>query len=134
MTTTGRCLCRATTFAFDGKPAWAGHCHCESCRRNCSAAIVSFLGVARSAFRWTGQETGRYASSPGVIRHFCRSCGSPMAYDAAGDRANIHLYAASLDDPSDYHPTFHVFHAEALPWLHLGDELKKFPGSGGSDV
>ena len=92
----GRCLCGAVTYEFTGEPAWRGHCHCESCRRNCSAPFTTFLGVPREGFRWTGAAPQVYDSSPGVRRPFCGRCGSPMAYDAAKDRANIHLYAASL--------------------------------------
>lgn len=131
MTVTGRCLCRATTYAFDGPMAWTCHCHCESCRRNCSAPFTTFFGVPRGRFCWTGQVTGRYVSSPGITRHFCTTCGTPMAYDNDADVPNIHLYAASLDDPSGFQPGFHVHWSEHLPWVHLHDDLRKFPASGG---
>ena len=131
MTTTGRCLCKATTYGFDGEMAWQGHCHCESCRRNCSSGMVSFFGAPRAGFRWTGQVTGKYESSPGVHRHFCTTCGTPMAYDGDWDKVNIHLYAASLDDPAAYQPTFHTFHEEKLPWVVLGDGLPTHEEFGG---
>lgn len=132
MTTTGSCLCKATTYAFDEPMAWRGHCHCESCRRNCSAAFATFFGAPRAAFRWTGQVTGKYNSSPGVHRHFCTTCGSPMAYDADDDLANIHLYAASLDDYSQFRAEFHVFWGERVPWVNLADDLKKHIAGGGT--
>jgi hypothetical protein len=131
MTTTGRCLCKATTYAFEGEMAWAGHCHCESCRRNCSAPFVTFFGAPRVGFRWTGQLTGKYLSSAGVHRNFCTTCGTPMAYDGDFDRVNIHLYAASLDDYSTFQPEFHVFHNEKVSWVTLGDDLVIHPQFGG---
>jgi hypothetical protein len=127
---TGRCLCGKVTFRYTGDPAWAGHCHCESCRRNCSSGFTTFFGVARDGFSWTGDTPAFYESSPGVRRHFCSTCGTPMAYDADWDEKNIHLYAASLDDHSGFTPRFHVHHAEAVPWITLGDDLKKHPHSG----
>lgn len=129
-TTHGRCLCGAVTYEFAGTPAWCGHCHCESCRRNCAAPFTSFFGVKRTAFRWTGAAPAVYESSPGVRRPFCGRCGTPMAYDAERDAENNHLYAASLEDSSAFKPEFHVHWAERVPWVHLADELTKFPHGG----
>lgn len=129
--TRGRCLCGAVAYEFTGAPAWRGHCHCESCRRNCSAPFTTFLGVPRQTFRWTGALPQVYESSPGVRRPFCGRCGTPMAYDAEKDRNNIHLYAASLEDSSGFEPTFHVHWAERVPWVHVSDDLKKYEHGGG---
>jgi hypothetical protein len=132
MATGGRCLCGAVTYAFDGEPRWSAYCHCESCRRNCSAPVAAFFGVDRGAFRWTGTAPASFESSPGVRRLFCGRCGTPMAYDADRDARNIHLYAASLDDPRAFRPTAHVFTAETLPWFDVADDLPRHAGSGAS--
>ncbi len=131
MTTTGHCLCKATTYSFEGAMAWRGHCHCESCRRNCSAPFTTFFGVPRGQLLWTGKKTGSYQSSPGVHRLFCSICGSPMAYDSDEDLANIHLYAASLADYSQFQADFHVFYSQKVPWVVLGDRLEIHPELGG---
>ncbi len=123
---TGRCLCGTVTYRYSGPPVWSGHCHCESCRRNCASGFTSFFGTPRAGFAWTGAEPATYESSPGVRRLFCATCGTPMAYDADWDKANIHLYAASLDDHSGFAPGFHVHHGEAVPWVTLGDDLKRY--------
>ena len=130
MTTTGRCLCKAVSWAYDGPPNWVAHCHCESCRRNCSAAVVTFVGVPRDAFRMTGAAPAVYESSPGVRRLFCGTCGAPVAYDADHYAHEIHLYAAQHDDPEAVVPTSHVHHAEALSWLHMADGLPRYAHSG----
>ena len=122
----GRCLCGDVVYRYSGPENWRGHCHCESCRRNCSAAIVSFFGVPRPAYRFPGAQPGVYESSPGVRRLFCRRCGTPMAYDADRFRHEIHFYAASLDDPENYAPEFHVHCGEQLPWLTVADDLPKY--------
>jgi hypothetical protein len=129
--TRGHCLCGAVRYEFTGAAAWRGHCHCESCRRNCAAPFTTFFGVPRTAFRWTGADPAIYESSPGVRRPFCGTCGTPMAYDAEKDGANIHLYAASLEDSSGFQPDFHVHWAERVPWVELADDLEKYPHSGG---
>ena len=127
--TSGRCLCGDVAYQYSGPENWRGHCHCESCRRNCSAAIVSFFGVPRAAYRFTGAAPAIYESSPGVRRLFCRRCGTPMAYDADRYPDEIHFYAASLDDPENYAPEFHVHYGERLAWLNVADELPKYERS-----
>lgn len=128
MATSGRCLCGSVAYEYDGEPRWSAYCHCETCRRTCSAPVAAFLGVDRTAFRWTGEAPAAYESSPGVRRLFCGLCGSPMAYDSARDTRAIHLYAASLDEPAAYRPTLHVHHAERLPWFEVADALPRHPG------
>lgn len=130
-TTTGRCLCGAVTYAFTGPENWAGHCHCESCRRQTGSPMTSFLGVPNDAFAWTGTEPWLHRSSPGVRRNFCASCGTPMAYAADRFPGEIHLYATTLDNPEDYRPTFHVFTLEQVSWLHLADDLPKHQKTSG---
>ena len=120
---TGRCLCGAVRYAFEGAPNWQAHCHCESCRRATGAAFASYFGVSHGRWRWTGAAPAAFASSPGVRRHFCPACGSPVAYE--GDRwpHEIHFLAATLDDPAAFRPTAHAHWNEQLPWVRLADGL-----------
>lgn len=43
-------------YAFTGPLNQSGHCHCESCRRQITSPMTSFLGVPNEAFKWTGEE------------------------------------------------------------------------------
>ena len=123
---TGRCLCGAVTYAFTGDPTWCCYCHCESCRRGCSAPATVFFGVDDGNWSWTGEAPAVFRSSPGVRRYFCGACGSPMAFAADRFAGEIHFYLASLDDPGAYQPRYHVHHAERLSWLHLDDDLPRY--------
>ena len=127
--TTGRCLCGAVRYEFDAaRVLWRGHCHCESCRRSCSAPMTTFFGVADGHWRWTGAAPRLFRSSPGVERRFCGDCGAPMAFNSEKAPGETHFYAASLDAPEAFRPGFHVFWREKLPWLHLNDELPRHSG------
>ena len=53
-----------------------------------------------------------------------------MAYKAERYPGEIHLYAATLDDPENYAPQCHVHAAERLPWFDVRDELKRYEHSG----
>jgi hypothetical protein len=126
MTTTGRCHCGEVTWKYEGAESWSCFCHCEDCRRICSAPVTAYLGVRSSKVQWTGAKPAAYQSSPGVTRHFCATCGTPMGYEAMMFPGEVHLFAASMDDPDSAKPTFHVQYAERLPWLRIGDDLPKF--------
>lgn len=125
----GRCLCGEVTFAIEGRPRWVGHCHCESCRRNCAAPFTTFVGVFRDKARWTGAAPKAYRSSDGVERLFCAACGTPMAYQSERWADEIHFYAAGLDDAEAVSPKFHVHVAEQLSWVHLADDLPRHEGT-----
>jgi hypothetical protein len=121
--TAGHCLCGAVRYEVQGAPNWVDHCHCDSCRRTCSAPFTTFFGVTDGNWRWTGVEPAIYSSSPGVTRMFCARCGSAMAYRSNRWPDEIHLYAASLENPAAVTPTRHVNWSEHLPWVRLADGL-----------
>ena len=128
MIRTGHCLCGAVTYRIEGPETWACHCHCESCRRQTASPVTTFLGIPLERFAWTGAPPKTYASSPGVTRSFCPTCGTPMAFQAGRYAGEIHLYAATLADPASFRPAFHVHYDEHLPWLDLNDRLPRHPG------
>lgn len=126
----GQCLCGATRYEFDGeKIRWQGLCHCRDCQRATGAPLVGWLGVGDEFWRWTGQEPGRFASSAGVERCFCRSCGTPLSYAGSRWPGETHFLAATLDDPADYQPTFHVYTHFALNWARIDDTMPRFSGT-----
>ena len=127
----GHCLCGAVTYEFDAEAViWQGHCHCESCRRACGAPIVSWFGVQKDVWRWTGTPPRQFNSSDWAERFFCADCGSQMAYRSTKLPDEIHGLAATLDDPAEFTPGAHFFHAQALPWLHCEDQLPRYVDGG----
>ena len=129
MKTRGHCFCGETRWEFTGEMTWACYCHCDDCRRNCAAPVVAWIGVPVKHFDWLGTAPKTYASDDGVRRHFCGECGSPMGFEADHYPGGMHLYAASMDHPEVFEPTFHVNHDSKLPWLALEDDLKKYSGT-----
>jgi len=127
--TKGYCLCRKTNWEFQGDVSWACYCHCDDCRRNCAAPVVAWIGVPLNNFQWTGDTPNTYESSEGVRRHFCKTCGSPLAFEAEHYEGGMNLYSASLEDPEQFKPTFHVNIESKLSWLEIQDELPKYEGT-----
>ncbi len=131
MTTTGRCLCGHIRYRFEGEPSWVAHCHCESCRRQTSSAVATFVGVRRDRVVFTSGAPAVYQSSPGVDRSFCPRCGAPIAYEnEAAFPGETHLYIGTLDHPERFAPASHVFTDEQLSWFEVVDDLPRFGESG----
>ncbi len=122
----GRCLCRAVSFIARGEPRWVAHCHCESCRRATSSAIATYAGYALLNVEWTGEPAAEYRSSPGVVRRFCRRCGSPVSFEGERWPDEIHLFVPSFDEPETLQPKGHVHVEEQLGWLRLADHLPRY--------
>ena len=81
MKITGGCYCRQVTFEYEAEAVlFMGHCHCESCRRITSSGFTSFIGVSDGHWQWTAAAPKTLKTDDGVIRSFCGTCGSPMAY------------------------------------------------------
>ncbi|MEM8837698.1 MAG: GFA family protein [Pseudomonadota bacterium] len=123
---TGRCFCGQVTWKARPPVLWAAICHCEDCRRAASSDYVSWFGVKRSNIVWNGKRTF-YASSEGVTRSFCPTCGAPMSFETDIFPKETHLYAVTLDDLSRYQPTAHIFWSERVPWVQVSDALPKHP-------
>lgn len=119
----GRCLCKAARFEIDAPVRDCVTCHCESCRRQCSAPMTVYIAAPDGGWRWTGQAPAVFHSSPGVERTFCGTCGTPLSFRSSKLSGVMHFYLAALEDPERFAPTLHVAHEEKLSWLVLGDDL-----------
>jgi hypothetical protein len=102
------------------------HCHCESCRRQTSSPVATFVMVPRSALRFTRGQPKEYASSPGVRRSFCAECGSPIAYRTDKRPDIVDLFAGTLADPATVAASCHVHAAEQLGWFEMLDDLPRY--------
>jgi hypothetical protein len=126
MPTSGHCLCGAIQYEYDGEPLAAVHCHCDSCRRQTSSAVATFVMVPRTALRFTRGQPKEFASSPGVRRSFCGECGSPIAYRTERRPDIVDLFAGTLAEPALVSPSCHVYAEEQLPWFEVLDDLPRY--------
>ncbi len=124
----GRCQCGGVRYQAPAAPKWTALCHCESCRRAASAPVVAWVGFEKGDVIWAG-ERKFYQSSNIATRGFCPDCGTQMSFESSNWPGEIHLYAASLDDPENYTAELHCHYAEKLSWVHWDDDLRKFEGS-----
>ena len=127
---TGRCLCGAVRWSYNGRLTRNLVCHCESCQRATSAPFTAFLGVNSEEVKWQGL-VNDYQSSKGTWRGFCPNCGSRLYFKSKRWPGETHLHAATLDDPVQYTPDRQVFSGERVPWL---DKIEGLPKCAGFDA
>ena len=126
---TGGCLCGKIRFEVVGEPRSAMYCHCFFCRRQTGAPVAAFVdcdGVAE--FRWVRGRPGAYRSSPGVRRSFCRSCGTPLTFEAEHYPGRIYVAIGTFDDPDCFPPASHAHVDHRIAWFDTADTLPRYRG------
>ncbi len=120
------CLCGAIGLSAAGAPLWVGLCHCRSCRRATGGVLMAAAGFPRQAVSIERGQMSYYASSPGVRRGFCGTCGTSLSYENARWPGDIHLMIGAFERPDALRPQFHIFAEDRLPWLKLADGLPQY--------
>jgi len=113
----GRFRCGVVRFEIAAAIDTIVNCHCESCRRQCSSPMTTFVGVGDGKWRWLSEAPKVYNSSLGVERQFCPECGSPISFRSTNMSVMMYFYVASLDYPENFPPTLHCSFDEKLCWL-----------------
>ncbi|MEM7214925.1 MAG: GFA family protein [Pseudomonadota bacterium] len=122
----GSCRCGGVSVTAFGKPHFKGFCHCDDCRRSNGAPIVSFAGFEASTIEWKSRETLAEWRNGEFARHFCKACGSPVAYTDDQLPEVIFFYVGFMAEPEAFPPDHHSYHSEKIGWLKLSDSLERF--------
>jgi hypothetical protein len=125
-TFSGRCFCGQVRFELAGKPQFACHCHCESCRRAAGAPFVTWVSFDREDFALTSGTIAEYRSSPGVRRGHCAACGTTITYSWNQRPNEIDIAVSSLDDAAGIAPEAHIWVQDKVPWLVISDDLPRY--------
>jgi hypothetical protein len=95
--------------------------------------------VQAEDFRWLQGEhlIKYYEGRGGILRGFCRECGSPIvnrptpkwkrAAELPGTLSEYGVALAILDDDPPVRPACHVFVASKAPWFEITDDLPQYP-------
>ena len=126
---TGGCFCGLVRFRSAQAPDHATMCHCCSCRRASGAPAVGWASFALASFELTAQRPAEFRSSPGVVRTFCATCGTPLTYWHEQWPDIIDVAIGTLDVPEDVQPQDHIWMSDAVAWDQPNDGLKHYPHS-----
>ena len=124
----GGCLCGAVRYRITGPLPPGGHCHCSMCRRSAGALVVTWTTVEEGRFAFIAGAPAVHASSETAERLFCPACGSSMVFRSKAAPGVVDITVATLDHPESLPADRHVFWGKRMPWLHLDDDLPKYPG------
>ena len=127
---TGGCLCGAVRFETKGPSFKVLNCHCTSCRKHNGAPMATLAGYTSDQVSFSGAERRLFASSPGVRRAFCGTCGTPLTWEGEDpDRGPVlEFHISTFDKPDALKPTLHSFDAERIPWFDVADDLPRYEG------
>ena len=125
---TGGCLCGTVRYQLESEPFDAGWCHCRTCRLNSGSPAMVFATVPVDDFRWTTgeNEVSRIRSSSFGHREFCGTCGTPFLMKVDHQPETVDFSVATLDEPHDINPGFHIFWASRIPWFEPKDDLPRY--------
>jgi hypothetical protein len=120
-----RCHCGAVEIEAAFPSRFCAHCYCWSCRTAHASGVVTWIGFKRAQVKFVkGTELIRdYASSKGVRRKFCTSCGTRLAFESEHNNwaDEVHLPLALFVTPVDRMPTVNSFPDERPEWAPLAD-------------
>jgi hypothetical protein len=121
----GSCLCGSVRYEIRGPVGRVSHCHCSMCRKAHGAAFATYGRVERSDFALVSgaDDIASYRSSPGVIRTFCKRCGSNLQFISDKRPSIFSLALGTLDDDPSVQAALHISVASKAPWFQITDEL-----------
>lgn len=121
----GSCLCGGVRYEVRGPVGRVSHCHCSMCRKAHGAAFATYGRVERSDFALVSgaEDVASFQSSPGVVRTFCKLCGSNLQFVSDKRPTTLSLALATLDDDPRVQASLHIFVASKAPWFQITDDL-----------
>ncbi len=134
---TGGCLCGEVRYRINEPSIDTNYCHCRMCQKFSGAPVVAATAFPREAvvltqgnpkyFEVTREHAAFYKSSLIAERGFCPNCGSSLFYRPLVQRWTnwVVVFTASLDNPEDFGPGWHLGVESQMPWLKIQDDLAR---------
>ena len=126
----GGCLCGAVRYRITEQPIDAGYCHCRLCQRSSGAPSIAWLTVAITGFSYTRGAPSIFQSSAHSQREFCGACGTQIAFRQSQSAKTIDVTLASLEDPSQVLPQYHIWQQSKIAWFETADSLPRYKDAG----
>jgi hypothetical protein len=115
----GGCFCGAVRYTLTGEPAGVICCHCATCRHIAGAPYITAMGYDASNVEWSGIEPAGFRASDHAERRFCPRCGGNVSFHYDPPKTRVAIWLTTLDDPTVFTPTAHIWTASKLPWVSI---------------
>lgn len=126
----GGCLCGAVQYRIGKTPIDAGYCHCRLCQRSSGAPVVAWLTVPIGGFTYTKGAPVIFNSSTHSQREFCGTCGTQIVFRRSVSPKTVDVTLASLYDPSQVSPQYHIWRQSRVAWFETADSLPRHEDAG----
>ncbi|MEW2912178.1 GFA family protein [Leisingera sp. JC11] len=124
---TGGCMCGAVRYRVTEKELGSMLCHCRMCQKFSGAPVLGGTTYPASAVEFTKGQPKFYQPSKIAQRGFCENCGTALLYQGLVGQWTewTMIFTASLDNPQDFPPTYHLGVESRMPWLDIHDDLPR---------
>lgn len=118
-TATGRCKCGKIEYEGEVADVEMFRCYCRDCQQLTGTGHSEMMPLVSTSFSIKGsfveyEMTGDSGHS--TWSAFCPNCGAPLTRRSQRMADRIYVHAASMDDPTQYHPTKSLHVGSAQPW------------------
>ena len=86
-----------------------------------------FASVPEGDLVWTkgAERVKRFKSSDFGHREFCGECGTPFLMKVDHQPETVDFSVATLDEPGQVVPGFHIFYGSRIGWFETSDDLPR---------
>jgi hypothetical protein len=127
MMTTGECLCGSVTWSVEGEPVLQAFCHCNSCQKANSAALVAVALFPAESVSVVGDLDSRSVTDVenAAVRYSCAKCGTRVMNTPGRGYSQMRaVYPVMCKTHSWFQPSMHIFYEDRV--VEIGDALPKF--------
>ena len=124
----GRCFCGSVSAEFAGEPFWTCFDHDDDCRKAIGSPLTIWVGYRPDAIRWFGTEPKTFSKTKGVVRSFCRNCGTSIGYTDEGLPGETYIAIGFMDSPERFAPQAQAYWEMRLPFIVMDDGLPRVDG------
>jgi hypothetical protein len=122
---TGKCLCGAVSYVVTGGRDDFGVCHCKMCQRWTGGMFPGIMYLRAQVAVVGSERVVSYASSPGVERCFCGTCGATLWFLSDKHPERIEIAVGTLDQTEGLVLTHEVFvDRKPAAWALAGEHVR----------
>lgn len=127
---TGGCLCGSVRFEIRGAVRTIVYCHCSQCRKAQGSAFATNGIVNADEFEIVAgiDALTAYESTPGQIKYFCATCGSPIMSTNMSRPTQVRVRLGTIESAIVERPGAHIFVSSKAEWDAITDELPQYEG------
>ena len=127
----GSCLCGKIKYEITGAINDIVMCHCSLCRKAQGSAFATNANVATDDFNFLcgADNLSGYEATPGQVKSFCKTCGSPIMSQQKDHPDTIRIRLGLIESDITERPIAHAFVDSKANWESLNDDLPRYSQS-----